>query len=782
MTQRRRRRRPVSEAATTRSPRQSLAEAQVYRHEQLNERLLRRRNDDFALLLTQLGSPTIQQKQALFEPTDDVAVLSQLKALAPSAAAGYRAEMDRVTEALKKMFRRADPLEVLGIASVVTTLHVRGTFYEPTSGPGDTRVEFIAGLLASVKCGDPQRLMLSEITLALSLVESLYDLVFLKSQADDLATPPDRPEEDLGVMSRAYFTEVRGTTYKHHGEELARRLFQPHAESMHHNLGFSLDDVLELENRVLDRMTRSVNDLAADAEGSAARSNAARPSTASSGSRDDDEYRRLLGLKILRGARDTLAFRIDDVADATLGADRIAAILERLSLPLGEGHLDRHSPLSRSPLLETPFVRWKDEFALPLAGALGRESYQVLQPIMFEVVPRWERKRAKVLDELGVEHVIARLPDARVAFNAYYEATPGEPASLTEVDAIIVWDRFVIVVEGKAGTLSDVARRGNPDAIRDSLKRTIISGGRQSNRLRNLLSSNSETAFHDGEGREVLRLSNSDFDDIFMIIPTLQHFSGLELQLQRIAEIAQWNHDDVPFIVFVNQLRVISELTSNPAEFLHYLRWRRRLPLGDIVFAVDEVDLFSAYLHRVQVLRSVHNTTPPFRFMLVGTSTPIDDYFYYEAGIGNRFKKPEMKHSSLTRRFVRRMSNERPPGWLDAAGTCLDLSRLELRALEGQATILAKRITDAEALVLRIELEPESSARPDELPSMAIVGIGRKTPTATAWSGVQTSLDDVERIIFLSLNAKRQPIVRWALTNPDRSGSVSRRPESNPES
>jgi hypothetical protein len=44
--------------------------------------------------------------------------------------------------------------------------------------------------------------------------------------------------------------------------------------------------------------------------------------------------------------------------------------------------------------------------------------------------------------------------------------------------------------------------------------------------------------------------------------------------------------------VFINDLRVLSETADNAAVLLHYLTWRARLPLGERVTVMDELDLW----------------------------------------------------------------------------------------------------------------------------------------------------------------------------------------------
>jgi hypothetical protein len=116
------------------------------------------------------------------------------------------------------------------------------------------------------------------------------------------------------------------------------------------------------------------------------------------------------------------------------------------------------------------------------------------------------------------------------------------------------------------------------------------------------------------------------------------------------------------------------------------------------------------------------------------------------------------------------MSVERPPGWLEAAGTCLDLSIPELALIDAQAqeTAEAARRVTSENWVIAGRLgiigipassDPvafaEHAAPPDGDPTFLVVVVARETePARIAWAvtkkPVTFELSDFERAVLNS--------------------------------
>lgn len=744
------------------APRPELAEAQVNRLDEWNEVLKGRKSDRFAQLLGSLGEPRIAAGEAQVLPIGDSEIRAELRELAKEKAAEYRSELEELTTRLERELASVDPMTVLLLVAFLNTAHLRGTYWEPTSSQSETEVELIAGLLASLP---PPEDDLTPLTFEaaygiLQLSREIHIVSVLQTNAAGYERD-ENPEGELAYQARLRHLMVRGTTYMHHGRELALALFEPFSQKLRDRYGFDFSDVLNVEAAVVSLGTPRAEALVMRAidvgESAAARYEG-----------DEDRanaVRRAAAMEVLiGGVGEALSFSTDEFERFGVPRARVEAIIRGLSFPLRENYLDRRFAHQRNTFRERPFVRWGRHIALPLPGILQRESYVLLQPLMFTLLNEWEKRRAAILDSLAVDHLATSLPGADIHRNCYYRIDAEDPGSLTELDGLVKWDRVLFIIEGKAGAPSDTAERGaDSRALRDRLKRTVIAAGKQAYRAMASLDEAGKLVLRDSSGEQISEIVRGEVDEILLLTPTLYRFSSSELRVEQVNELAEWRGKRAPISLFINDLRVISELTTNPAEFIHYFRWRQSLPLGSDVVAADEMDLFSAYLHRLQIPRRLRLEKDSVA-ILTGISTPIDDYYYWEAGLGPRIKRPTMAHSRVTKEFVVRMCNDRPEGWLDAAGVCLELANAELAGFSKFVLQIATFASRGAVESLRVILPSEGlDFRPERFPSLALISIPRKVDWQEVWRQAHDEFTDVERVLFVSVSSRNRPKIVWAL-------------------
>jgi hypothetical protein len=287
-----------------------------------------------------------------------------------------------------------------------------------------------------------------------------------------------------------------------------------------------------------------------------------------------------------------------------------------------------------------------------------------------------------------VRHLTALLPGATGYTNLFYEGT--------EVDGLVLFGDLALVMEGKAGGMSVPARRGDILRLRNEIEESVEGAWRQGARAREYLLSPEESVFRNEHGDEILRIPAGSVRDVVIINPTLHELGGHASQLSRLRSLGLFPGDEYPWSVYINDLRVIAETSDNAAVFLHYLVWRNRLPLGDGVTVWDEIDLWAAYLlcERFGMLHESGHV------LVANSSTDFDAYYDGLAGRGPKAKRPRKFLREPVTSFVARMAADRPPGWLLAAGACLDLSIPELAVVAEKAEEVAQKARASDAIVI----------------------------------------------------------------------------------
>jgi hypothetical protein len=297
---------------------------------------------------------------------------------------------------------------------------------------------------------------------------------------------------------------------------------------------------------------------------------------------------------------------------------------------------------------------------------LVRDIFTVFDARLMQERPGYSKSRAKTLDQLAVELLASMLPGAETYTNLHYGPD--------ELDGLVLFEDMAFVVEGKGSAISFQARRGDLNRLVNEIRRSVGEALDQGVRARDFILSPGESVFFDSHGSELVGLSDGSVREVHIVNPTIHEFAGNALQLTQFRSRGLFGDDELPWSVYINDLRVIAETCENAAVFLHYLVWRSRFALGEEVIVSDELDLWGTYLMAARL--------PPLgeggRHHLGNSSTDFDAYYDGLMDRGPKRDAPSKLLKEPARSFVARMATERPPEWRKAAGVALDLSIPEL--------------------------------------------------------------------------------------------------------
>ena len=613
---------------------------------------------------------------------------AELRALAPAAVAAYEHEMQEVTDRLRELVAQGHPFHVLSSTVMANLMAAPGSYYEPTHHGFESFVELVGGLLLTQPPSAAREPASAEVLSAIQeQMARLQDLIVLRN----LAAQHDEAHETGGLRFSGVlqWTTVRGTSFEHHGADLARAVYGPFDDWCLKRYGFTAEDVLRVGAAADRWSTDRVNELLQEAHAFADRIGEKMSDTALRDALSAEELSRLdapgmaesLGLQafteiLSEGIGDASAFSVDDLVGDHLPRERVGAVLSELSLSVGGLEPSEYRGLfDRSPLVERPFVEFEERYLLPIPGMVLRDTLGLLETRLVNGGPRsFSMSRAKTLDALAVDYLVALLPGGQGFVNLFYEGT--------ELDGLVIFERTAFVVEGKGTPLSVAAERGDLERLRRDIGRAVEEAWTQGKRARDyLLREGAPAVFVDDSGTELVRLEPGQIDDVVIVNPTVHELAGHASQLPRLRHLGLFADGEYPWSVFINDLRVIAETADNAAVFLHYLIWRARLPLGEQVTATDELDLWASYL-----LSERFGSLAAGGHYIVGNSTTdFDAYYNGLLGNGPPAPKPRKMLKEPVKSFVDRMANERPPGWRSAAGTCLDLSIAEMAYVCGRA-------------------------------------------------------------------------------------------------
>jgi hypothetical protein len=527
---------------------------------------------------------------------------------------------------------------------------------------------------------------------------------------------------------------LRGNSFAGHGAELAKEVYRPYDDWLIETFGFSVNDVLKVGRAATELTASRMNDLG---HAGAETMNRSRPTDESGFAAAVMATLELFETRI----RGVAAFTAGDLLgfQDSLDAERTRAVLDELSIEVASLEASTYTGLfDVNPLRERPLLRMGDEYVLAIPGMLTRDADALLEHRLLAGRPNFPRQRAKTLDRLAVGYVTDVLPGAAAYTNLYYEDA--------ELDGLVLFDDVAVVIEGKAGGMSVPARRGDVRRLREDIQRNVEDAWRQAARARAYLLRDEDSIFRNEDGEVVLRVPAGSVRDVVIVNPTLHELGGHASQLGGLRTLGLFPEHELPWSVYINDLRVIAETSDNAAVFLHYPVWRSRLPLGDGVVVWDEIDLWASYLmcERFAPL-SDHG-----KIVVANSSTDFDAYYDGLAGHGPRRKRPAKFLKEPVRSFVSLMAEERSAGWRSAAGACLDLSIPELAVIATKATEIAK------------EAARDNSVVGVEVGRLSLLGVPPGHEARTVVSDYRVPGEDPTLVVACRLTTGGKAEVAWA--------------------
>lgn len=702
------------------------------RHSQLAERFAKR-GDRLSQLLSRVVHDEHAGQYLVTRSALSADEYKELERIRPEAHKALRIELDEAYGRLRGLLEGADPFHLIATIQFANLFVAWGSYYEPTHEGSEAKVELVCGFLATQppnRTGQrPEPKAMQAIFDELDRIEELVLLVNLTMRAGD-----DHRAAALRFSGAMRWMSLRGNSFAGHGAELAQEVYRRYDDWMLETFGFTVDDVLQVGQAATGLTAKRMNDLGRDG---AEAMNRAGPTDGSGFAAAVMAMLELFETRI-RGvaaftAADLLGFR------DSLDPERTRAVLEDLSIEVGSLEATAYTGLfDVNPLRERPLLRMGDEFVLAIPGMLTRDADALLEPRLIAGRPNFPRHRAKTLDRLAVEYVSDVLPGAAAHTNLYYEDT--------ELDGLVLFDDFAVVIEGKAGGMSVPARRGDVRRLREDIQRNVEDAWRQAARARAYLLRDEDSTFRDENGEVILHVPAGSIHDVVIVNPTLHELGGHASQLGGLRALGLFPEDELPWSVYINDLRVIAETSDNAAVFLHYPVWRSRLPLGDGVVVWDEIDLWASYLmcERFTPL-SEHG-----EIVVANSSTDFDAYYDGLAGHGPRSKRPAKFLKEPVTSFVSRMAEERPAGWRSAAGACLDLSIPELAVVATKATEIAK------------EAARDKSVVGIEVGRLSLLGVPPGHEATTVVSDYRVPEGDPTLVVACRLTTGAEAEVAWA--------------------
>ncbi len=309
----------------------------------------------------------------------------------------------------------------------------------------------------------------------------------------------------------------------------------------------------------------------------------------------------------------------------------------------------------------------------------------------------YQKHRGDYLERAATALIQPHLPGCRTHCGFDYfipanstENSPAEYTKLVEGDGLLVLDDIAIVIEAKAVALRPGSRTGKPGPLQLDLRRMVSAASEQGNRMRDRI-----LADHGLRLRDDTWIDLADVREVHVLAVTLDDLSGIATITHEMINAGLLTQDNLPWVVGLHDLRVVTELVDRPAELLLYQRRRTERDLTQHFRAVDELDYFLYFLagqlyvdpdpaltRRELPQLPLSNAEARRRRrqrkqveVIASLTEDIDDWYRYQLDpSAEPAEKPRMHAVPEALELIDTLTTNRFPGWLSMTTALLGCS------------------------------------------------------------------------------------------------------------
>lgn len=623
----------------------------------------------------------------------------------------YVEATEKEIQDLERLLQQYSPLDVVGYIAFRNHITNFETYKEIESKENLAYAEYVALLYLCHTRGEyPDK----ESVILPDAIEDIQDRVrkLFNRQTFYLAfrdVDPDRTERDtareLRVSSLMHSLLVGDMAYPEHRQELTRGIFAPMSDDLRRLLGFSVDDAFQMAEGIRSLMSHRLEEKRSRVREMVKRLlkvvKICRLKSRLEGEFPPQIVQELAAMKPSEArARATwIGFAwVCSNLGTTLGfsAKELSGILG-LELQVVEAYLQCFSigfgtvdpkyyryPAPTHPLRTTPIIRVEDTYLCPIPASLNSGFRLRLEELLnpenrnslnkdAELWKTYERTRSGYLERKSMEYLGGALKFGRCYQNLSYRIVENGEEHDAELDGLAILDNTLFIVEAKSGALSQPARRGAPSLVEDMAK-LVDSAYGQALRAKQFILGAAKPEFRLPDGSRLI-ISKEGIDVIFLVNVTLENLDSFVVNLYKLRDIGLINRGEYPWSVALTDLRVISEVVSSSAEFVHYLLRRLRINELGFIEAQDELDWFGYYLHEGLYFEDLKAADPRNRIITLSTfTTELDDYYYYLAGARKTpAPQPRQPMPQTLRQLIDELESGHDSGYVRAACGLLDM-------------------------------------------------------------------------------------------------------------
>lgn len=631
-----------------------------------------------------------------WNPKDFEEHIENIKAKRPEV----RETIDNKIRELISLIERYDPFELLSTVSLCNTFTDPEEYKESTDERRECYIEYAQSvILGHDNLAFGSHASKETIDYFNELIAEIFDKIIWYFASE--FSNGSNIEKDIRFNSLIRFLTVRGDSYAHHHIDLIKSVFTKHDSYLKKNYMLTTNEIIDGIQEIEIQITDNFNKYIPIVDKSNELHEIFQDFVGKEGGFDDledkliEQYNSIPKVKI---KRQDLAKLHDDLNEFPLiikpNEKAPEKLLDLLSCTIGDNkkfasfQKSPNWPTNDSLIYDRPLIKNKGKYYCFIYTTLFRNIGNIIAKWIKNNDPHYhsitfQRTRSEYLERTTLQYFQKVLPDASVFEKLFYTIEVNGQVKRVETDGIILYDNNLFIIEAKSGNLSIAARRGGIKRIKSNVSDIVDNAYSQALRTKNFIDNEINPTFEYEDGSVAIVIDDKEkYENIFLINVTLEHLGHLSSQLNSLRSLNLIDGNLWPWCVFINDLRIITELIELSSEFLLFLQRRIRANDFPQFVAFDEMDFLMFYFE--EGLFFEHSDIAKYnKYIPNGYTEKLDRFYNYKEGLVTSGTKPRLKVPSHYRELVRRIEMTKKLGHTKVGTLLLSLNT------ETQTQILA---------------------------------------------------------------------------------------------
>jgi hypothetical protein len=308
---------------------------------------------------------------------------------------------------------------------------------------------------------------------------------------------------------------------------------------------------------------------------------------------------------------------------------------------------------------------------------------------------KYQKHKSEWLEKKIAEYLSKMFPFKNIYKNLTYPNPDKNDGSIAEIDFVIEWGPFLVLIEAKAKQFRMESQLGDAGRLRTDIKANIEDAFEQARRAVRYIEKNHTPKFMETTTGRDLVIDKNNVQRIYLLTVSQHYLAGLATDLAALKSLELFKDDEYPISLCLADIEIISEFCDGPDVFLHYIERRLATQKKQVFVCTDEIDFFGAYLDtrlRIEDRFLKKGERRPNWINLGPWSNEFDDWMRYKRGHISeppsiKLEVPDEVHQILVE--LRRNDNDNAAKWI--AFALLDMSDNGLRMI---AKIIRQLRTD----------------------------------------------------------------------------------------